>query len=102
MQLSYPQVNSVHSAVPIADVLFPNHQCTVLSIGYSNAPLPQHVILILVSVQLYHLITFSFKFLSDRNLFSEFGLSCFIFLKDVAVSDCIEALFDETLSPNSL
>lgn len=53
-------------------------------------------------MQLYHRIAFSLQFLPDWNLLPEFGLSRLIFLKDVAVADGIEALFDEALSPHSL
>jgi hypothetical protein len=53
-------------------------------------------------MQLNHRITFSLQFFPDWDLLPEFGLSRLIFLKDVAVPDGIETLFDEALSPHSL
>jgi hypothetical protein len=53
-------------------------------------------------MHLYHRIAFSLQFLPDWDLLPEFGLSRLIFLKDVAVADGIETLFDEALSPHPL
>ena len=53
-------------------------------------------------MQLYHRIAFSLQFFPDWDLLPEFSLSRFIFLKDVAIADGIETLFDETLCPHSL
>ena len=87
---------------PVLDVLLPNHECAVLGVSYSDAPLPQHVVLVLVPKHLYHLIAFSLQLLSDRDFFPKLGLCRLVFLKDIAVSDGVEALFDKALSSNPL
>ncbi len=94
MLLDEAEIESVHGALPVTNVLLPNLKSAIFSIGDSDAPLSQGVVLVLISVHLDQLVSFPFKFFSDGNLLSQFRLRGFILLKYIAVSNGVEALLD--------
>ena len=47
VEIDKSQLNSRHCTLEILNILLPNHERLVFSVGYSDAPLPEYIVFIL-------------------------------------------------------